>query len=1003
MRMWGSVVELLKNQVCPAPANRRRPWMEDIKETLFDFSKNLEGEDEEDEKANEMLEHAQQHALTTGSPASSVNRCLSTSAHSFVPISQPATRGEACSECEEGPNGLADRVNTLALEDHGVGPLDLRRLESIKITADVVKWYRNADPRLSELFLCRLRQLAAGDRSKILSKRLVGSKTFAIFETYLDQAHTAQRIVFTEIRERNGLAGILIWYVSKHKHVSRCMKQIDDTDARQNRQPKSARSLFGHENSDVMLLDEDTVLLDPMANTPLKIHDTDVHMLGSKECLDSLPLRLTSAEKTIVQKSGTVLVLGRAGTGKTICIANKMSFDRQRFVKRDGGDGVCRQLFVARSPRICRLVGSLQGSLCAPPCWMQEGAVGSLSGENGSEVLLQTLEQVLLHVADSLELNREFIACKRVDYTRFKNEIFPLIRGRLKTGAGLDALVLWTSIRSFIKGSIEAVVGIDDKGQSNQENAGMPINYNTFVGLGVNRMRLSQAQRHEAFEAATVVAAIYKEQTLWDDADLVLAVHGGLERMRHENMLNGSLEQTNHCRMFYKVYMDEVQDLTSAELALLLHMSTSRSLFLAGDPAQSVTEGVDFRFDEVCSVFHHMTGKAPDKPLTLNLNFRSHTGILEAAGAILDWLFHFFPGSCQRLPTDEGLCKGPRPGVAFWNMDQVNHVLHTQIDTGLVFLTPDHNLAQLKSDLGITEKQAGFASVFGIRDAKGLDFPEVVIVDFFKSLDQQQQKSWKAMLASSPPIVFHDEHPEVETHLKLLYTAMTRAQRRLNFIETTTSKAACAFFRALQRDGKLVELASLANLETYIMSSDEWVSRGLDFAWEATSSGCLAAGGSLAQELLWIERALECFLKAGSGGLVYARKAHVHRDVLCLHPVLLFDSLSEGPSSPRGMERDGQKSVDTEVVHRWDTLSGGQRGSHDRTTSCSGEGCARGSRHGFVTEGRVVQLVAGCIAEDMWLEAHSLVALIDASSLHAHHSTCYQHRLETRVLKMLRK
>jgi len=129
----------------------------------------------------------------------------------------------------------------------------------------------------------------------------------------------------------------------------------------------------------------------------------------------------------------------------------------------------------------------------------------------------------------------------------------------------------------------------------------------------------------------------------------------------------------------------------------------------------------------------------------------------------------------------------------------------------------------------------------------------------------------------------------------------------------------------------------------------------------------------------------------------------VHRDVLCLHPILLCDSLSEGPSSPRGMETDGQKSVDTEVVHRWDTLSGGQRGSHDRTTRCSGEGCARSSRHGFVTEGKVVQLVAGCITEDMWLEGHSLVALIDASSLLAHHSTCYQHRLETRVLKMLRK
>ena len=51
-----------------------------------------------------------------------------------------------------------------------------------------------------------------------------------------------------------------------------------------------------------------------------------------------------------------------------------------------------------------------------------------------------------------------------------------------------------------------------------------------------------------------------------------------------------------------------MQDLTSAELALLVKMSSSGILFLAGDPAQSVEEGVDFRFEEVRSVFHKLTG-----------------------------------------------------------------------------------------------------------------------------------------------------------------------------------------------------------------------------------------------------------------------------------------------------------------------------------------------------------------------------------------------------------
>ena len=62
---------------------------------------------------------------------------------------------------------------------------------------------------------------------------------------------------------------------------------------------------------------------------------------------------------------------------------------------------------------------------------------------------------------------------------------------------------------------------------------------------------------------------------------------------------------------FDRVYVDEMQDLTSAELALLVKMSTSGILFPAGDPALSVEEGVDFRSQDVRCVFSELTGRAP--------------------------------------------------------------------------------------------------------------------------------------------------------------------------------------------------------------------------------------------------------------------------------------------------------------------------------------------------------------------------------------------------------
>ena len=157
-----------------------------------------------------------------------------------------------------------------------------------------------------------------------------------------------------------------------------------------------------------------------------------------------------------------------------------------------------------------------------------------------------------------------------------------------------------------------------------------------------------------------------------------------------------------------------------AELALLVKMSASGILILAGDPAQSVEVGVDFRFEDVCSVFYELTGRAPTKPLTLTLNFRSHTGILEAAGVLLEWLLKYFPGSCKKLQQDDGLYRGPNPD---WSMSMSHPDLARQSSVaGLVILTPDENLPKLKEDLPqcVSVSLVLMSQVLGICETKGL-------------------------------------------------------------------------------------------------------------------------------------------------------------------------------------------------------------------------------------------------------------------------------------------
>jgi superfamily I DNA/RNA helicase len=57
------------------------------------------------------------------------------------------------------------------------------------------------------------------------------------------------------------------------------------------------------------------------------------------------------------------------------------------------------------------------------------------------------------------------------------------------------------------------------------------------------------------------------------------------------------------------VYIDEVQDSTEVEVILFFlaaGMNYDR-LYLAGDPAQAIVEGVDFRFEEIRSLVHTLS------------------------------------------------------------------------------------------------------------------------------------------------------------------------------------------------------------------------------------------------------------------------------------------------------------------------------------------------------------------------------------------------------------
>jgi len=218
--------------------------------------------------------------------------------------------------------------------------------------------------------------------------------------------------------------------------------------------------------------------------------------------------------------------------------------------------------------------------------------------------------------------------------------------------------------------------------------------------------------------------------------------------------------------LFVFCYKGDTRLYTVGVLAIF-YLGRPGGLFLCGDLAQSVVEGIDFRFEEVRSIGHFVVGKAvnrnliPQKPLVVNVNYRSHSGILDTAGSVLQFLSNHFPSAAKQLKKDYALFNGSRPGCCHKvGVDLLSTLLSGKLQ-GTVLLTHDESASHWRRALK-------YQLVYGIREAKGLEFRSVIILDFFAELPSTEQKPWRNLLLHRTDLTFEQDHPLVESQLKLL-------------------------------------------------------------------------------------------------------------------------------------------------------------------------------------------------------------------------------------------
>jgi ATP-dependent exoDNAse (exonuclease V) beta subunit len=214
---------------------------------------------------------------------------------------------------------------------------------------------------------------------------------------------------------------------------------------------------------------------------------------------------------------------------------------------------------------------------------------------------------------------------------------------------------------------------------------------------------------------------------------------------------------------------------------------------------------------------------------------------------------------------------------------------------GVVLLTHDENVNALRSLVGED------VLVFGIRYSKGLEFPHVIIVDFFSSLDKSLEKAMKSVFSirstqESGVEDLKDTAPEVETQLKLLYTAITRCSKRLFFAETKRSGAGEAFRKwcTIERNDKRIALAveqSVDDVERLKKTADEWVASGVQMGSEAEVSN------DLEQSQFWLKQAVFDFRKGNNAELEKRAVAH-------LSAIELQAKISKNAGLSRELEMD---------------------------------------------------------------------------------------------------
>ncbi|XP_029655877.1 TPR and ankyrin repeat-containing protein 1-like [Octopus sinensis] len=457
-----------------------------------------------------------------------------------------------------------------------------------------------------------------------------------------------------------------------------------------------------------------------------------------------------------------------------------------------------------------------------------------------------------------------------VTYDIFEKEFWNRIKYPVP---GCHPTLIWTEIMSIIKGSYKSL--LSEKGF---------LSKNEYLEIGKKQAPNFTSDREKVYQAFVKYNKLLRERHLFDEMDVVFNL---FSRLRNS--------QPTFCPI-HEIYVDEVQDFTQAELFLMiLLVENPNNMFLTGDTAQSIMRGVAFRFCDLKSLFYYLKGicsnlkqlhsiNVPQTMHYLTCNYRSHSGVVSLASSVLDLLNRYFPESFDKTEKDFGSYEGPKPKIfEFCNNENLIMLLggekqrSNQIEFGAqqaILVANNQAKQELPSFLSS-------AIVLTIAESKGLEFNDILLYNFFK--DSLVTDEWRIITSylqeiiaetnedsqgngqrsaefnfdvldseNHPhPLTFDpNKHKVLNSELKYLYTALTRAKHNIWIFDISNEKRTPIFeyFQVLRLVASVDTSSEDPDNTEFARSStpEEWFTKGMSFF-----------------ERKHFEIAIKCFQKSG--------------------------------------------------------------------------------------------------------------------------------------------